>query len=659
LPQVKLLAAFSPRAGRVDSARVISAGNGGDAVVISTEEGEIGILSHGHHAMSVFDPDSRRILQVNEAWVALYGWTREEATQMHVTDVSAEPSATHEAIERAKKSGGERLELRWQKRKDGSRFPTEMMTGSLRVRDRTVMYAVICDVTERRYADDALRRSEEGFRALIESLPDGVIVHRGGVIIYLNPWACDALGFASPVEAIGKPLMEIVHPDERRAVAERIRDLLAAGAPAPLREVRLLRKDGTHLSFEVAAIPTLFDGQPAVLSIGRDLSARKQMEAQLLMADRLASLGRLAASVGHEINNPLAYVLGNVHLMKKELAKLSETISPAVQESLAERLAIIEEGATRVRDIVRDLKTLSLGERDGRGPSELHHVLEVSANMAEHELRHRARLVRGKCEHVLVAGTEARLGQVFLNLLVNAAHAIPEGNVDDNEVRIAVRKLDEARITIEVSDTGVGIPPGVRDRIFEPFFTTKTRGTGTGLGLSICHHIVTTLGGTIDVQPNRPRGSLFRVTLPIVLSGELVKTPQPFEVTIPATRRPAVLVVDDEHAIARTLAAELGEMDVTINHSGRQAIATLERNPAFDVIVLDLLMDDLTGVDVFDYVRERQPGLERRVIFMTGGAFTTRAQMLVASAKNQCLDKPFAAAALRTAIHAVLSLPRE
>jgi PAS domain S-box-containing protein len=630
-----------------------------DAVTITSNDEEIGLLSHGHYAMLVVDPDSGRILQVNDAWVALYGWSREEALQLRLVDISDEPNATRETMNRVKTSGGERLELRWQRRKDGSRFPTDVTTGSIRVRDRTVLYAVIRDVTERRYADDALRRSEQSFRALIESLPDGVIVHRGGVIIYLNPWACDALGFASPVEGIGKPLLDLVHPDERATIAERIRLILATGTPSSMREVRLLRKDGTAVSFEVAGIPTLFDGQPAIVSIGRDLTARKQMEAQLLMSDRLASLGRLAASVGHEINNPLAYLLGNVSLMRKEIGRLAETIAPSVEESLREHLAIIEEGAIRVRDIVRDLKTLSLGEREGRGPTELGHVIEVSANMAEHEVRHRARLVRARPAHVLVPGTEARLGQVFLNLLVNAAHAIPEGNVDDNEVRIAVKRPSTDRVAIEVSDTGVGIPPGVRERIFEPFFTTKTRGSGTGLGLSICHHIVSTLGGSIDVEPNRPRGTLFRVILPVVPTDEIAKTPPSPEMTIPATRRPSVLVVDDEREIARTLQAELAEMDVTINHSGREAIATLEREPTFDVIVLDLLMDDLTGVDVFDYLCARHSGLERRVVFMTGGAFTSRAQPLVSSASNACLQKPFAPSDLRDAIRSVLARPRD
>ena len=632
----------------------------GDAVVIATDEGEIGVLSHGQHAMSVFEPETGRILQVNDAWVALYGWSRAEALEMRVTDVSDEPTATREALDRAKVSGGERIEIRWQRRKDGSRFPTDMTTGSIRVRDRVVMYAVIRDVTERRYADDALRRSEQSFRTLIEGLPDGVIVHRDGVIIYLNPWACEALGFASPVDGIGKPLTDVVHPDDRALVADRIRAIVSKGEPAPLREFRLLRQDGTSVSFEVAGMPTMFDGQPAVLSIGRDLSARKQMEAQLLMTDRLASLGRLAASVGHEINNPLAYVLGNVHLMKKELGKLGATLEAAAAESLLERLAIIEEGAIRVRDIVRDLKTLSLGEREGLGPTELNHVLEVAANMAQHELRHRAPLVRVRGERVLVPGTEGRLGQVFLNLLINAVHAIPEGKVDDNEVRLAVRSIDAGHVAVEVSDTGGGIAPEVRDRIFEPFFTTKARGAGTGLGLSICHRIVTSLGGTIDVEPNTPRGTRFRVTLPIVVSSEAVKTPRAADVTIAASERPSVLVVDDEHEIARTLAAELGEMDVTVKHSGREAITALEGGATFDVLVLDLLMDDLTGVDVFDFLRARRPELARRVIFMTGGAYSARAQELVESSTNPCLQKPFELHVLRSAIRGVLgNRPRE
>jgi signal transduction histidine kinase len=166
-----------------------------------------------------------------------------------------------------------------------------------------------------------------------------------------------------------------------------------------------------------------------------------------------------------------------------------------------------------MRDIVHDLKTLARGDDEDRGPVDVQSILDVCANMAEHELRPRTKLVKDYRDRVFVLGTSARLGQVFLNLIVNAAQAIPEGHADDNEVRVLVRSLDERRVEVAISDTGEGVSPSNLDRIFEPFFTTK-QGAGTGLGLSISHRIITSAGGTITAEQRPERGTVFRVVLP-------------------------------------------------------------------------------------------------------------------------------------------------
>ncbi len=247
------------------------------------------------------------------------------------------------------------------------------------------------------------------------------------------------------------------------------------------------------------------------MAIARDVTARKELDGQLIMTDRLASLGRLSASIGHELNNPLAYVLGNVTLFERELAR--DDVPAQVAERLATNVQLLREGATRMRDIVHDLKTLGRGDTENVVPIDVAHILDVCANMAEHELGPRARVVKDYTAHAFVRGTEARLGQVFLNLLLNAAQAIPEGNPAANEVRIALRSLEGARVEIEISDTGAGICPEIKDRIFEPFFTTK-HGAGTGLGLAVSHNIVTSAGGTIVALARPGGGTVFRVVLP-------------------------------------------------------------------------------------------------------------------------------------------------
>ncbi len=469
------------------------------------------VFSHELDAMSLFDPASGRFLDVNDSWVSLYGYTREEALQLRVVDVSAEPAQTATAIAALAPGNTLRIDVRWHRAKDGTVFPVELTAGKLVLAGREVTYAVMRDITQRHRAENQLAKSESSYRALMESMPDGVIVHRLGLVVYMSPSARRMLGYDHDESVLGKPAIDLVHPDDQAKVVERVFATLSSGLAAAPHEERLMRRDGTHVVAEVAALNTTFDGEAAVLAIARDISARKEIEAQLVMNDRLASLGRLAASVGHELNNPLAYVLGNVALMERELAR-----SPEMPDDVAQRFAtyvkVVGEGARRMRDIVHDLKTLARGDCEEGGPIEVQHLLDVCANMAEHQLRAPTKLVKEYRDEVSVFGTETRLGQVFLNLLVNAAQAIPEGTNDPHEVRIVVRQADD-RAIVEISDTGCGIPAADVDRIFEPFFTTK-EGAGTGLGLSISHRIVSSAGGTLTCEPRPGGGTVFRVSLP-------------------------------------------------------------------------------------------------------------------------------------------------
>ena len=474
------------------------------------------VFSHEMDPMSLFDAKTGAILEVNKAWLDLYGYTREEALALNVTAVSAEPAATKSAIASLPLGESTRINLRWHRAKDGTVFPVELTSGKLSLGGREVAYAVMRDITTRQNAERQLARSEASFRTLIESMPDGVIVHRLGKIVYMSPSARRMLGYDLDDEVAGMMALDIVHPDDRPKVIERVMKVAAQGGPAPVVEERLLRKDGTSIVAEVAAHSTVFDGEQSVLAIARDASARKEVEAQLVMNDRLASLGRLSASIGHELNNPLAYVLGNLELMQRELTHL-RSIDADVAERLTQHITIIREGAARMRDIVRDLKTLARGDVERPCPVDVQQILDVCVNMAEREIAPRAKLVREGTVRALVLGTEARLGQVFLNLLLNAAQAIPEDAPEDNEVRIVVHATESGRVSIEISDTGPGVAPAIRERIFEPIFTTK-HGVGTGLGLSICHRIVTAVGGTLTAHPNGSRGTTFRVVLPTVES---------------------------------------------------------------------------------------------------------------------------------------------
>jgi len=245
------------------------------------------------------------------------------------------------------------------------------------------------------------------------------------------------------------------------------------------------------------------------------LQQLRAAQEQLLFADRLASVGRLAAGVGHEINNPLAFILSNLRYVHQELDELSGTPSEEARQEMLTALSEASEGAERVRLIVQDLKSLSRPDDVALGPVDLAAVVRGSAKMARHEVRDRARLVED-CDGVPpVHANAARLGQVFLNLIINAAHAITPGRVQENEIRVEARRSDPGHVTVEVRDTGAGISPEHLRRVFDPFFTTKPVGVGTGLGLSVCHRIITALGAEIRVESEPGRGTSFFITLAV------------------------------------------------------------------------------------------------------------------------------------------------
>ncbi len=497
--------------------------------------------------------------------------------------------------------------------------------------------------------------TDADFRILVEHLPDNIIVHRDGLIVYVNPSTLAYLGYERPEDLVGLPVRSITHPEDRDGVTERIQAI--ADDPGDMglpREQRLLRRNGSVVTAEFIARLVVFEGKPAVLAVARDVTERKQMQSRLMLTDRMASVGTLAAGVAHEINNPLAYVIANLGFVSEEVSALASEYRD--ETNLSTRLGELEatlrearEGADRVRQIVRELKAFSRPDEDRRGPVEVRRVLESAINMAWNEIRHRARLIKDYGETPAVMANESRLGQAFLNLLVNAAQAIPEGKADHNTIRVTTRVDDLGRVVVEVRDTGVGIPPDVLPRIFDPFFTTKPLGVGTGLGLSICHGIIAGFGGEITVESKVAVGSTFRIVLGAARTSEPeVKASVP---VAKAARRARVLVVDDEPMIGSSVRRALGrEHDVEAVTSAREALDRIVRGRNYDVVLCDLMMPEMTGMDLYEELRKAAPAEMERLIFLTGGAFTPRARTFLDAVSNQRVEKPFDMKSLRAMI---------
>lgn len=401
----------------------------------------------------------------------------------------------------------------------------------------------------------------------------------------------------------------------------------------------------------------------------REAEGRKEqrrMREQVLISERMASAGALAAGVAHEINNPLAVIVANLDYISYVLAEACPAHPEGAQTTNHERTALDEcvqeiqgplrdacEAANRVRDIVRDVKIFSRPQQDQHGPVDIHRVIESSLRMARNEIRHRARVERVFGEVTAVQGNESRLGQVILNLIVNAAQAIPEGRAEDNLIKISTTQLADGRVLIEVKDSGGGISSDVIDRIFDPFFTTKPVGVGTGLGLAVCHRIVTSMGGTISVQSEPGKGTVFSVILPgTPIASKQAPTSVP---KLQNSRRARILVVDDEEAIGRAILRCVGSQhDVEVVNNGRSALELLERGERFDLLLSDVMMPEVTGIEMYEQMKRIAPDQLKSTVFLTGGAFTPAAQEFLEREKIMTLDKPFDIATLLSTIEKML-----
>jgi PAS domain S-box-containing protein len=344
--------------------------------------------------------------------------------------------------------------------------------------------------------DAALRASEARWRLLLTAAFEGIVLTREGRVMQINEAGAAMLG-SVPSELEGSELVGLFAIDSRPAVERALKTDPAGPIEASLRRAA----DGRDVPVEVAVVASTGRTEHALAL--RNLSTKRRFEAQLRLADRLSSLGTLTAAVAHELNNPLSYVLGNLDFIMRH----------AQGDVFAQYAGQAREGAERMRSILGGLRAFSRGDEEPIGPVDVAAVIASALTMAEAHLRGRCRVV---CDLQTVRPALAngpRLGQVVMNLLLNAAQAIPEGRSGEHEIRINLFQVDE-RVDLAVSDTGNGIAADVLPHIFDPFFTTKLVGVGTGLGLWICHSIVRSFNGEIFVESTQERGTTFRVRLP-------------------------------------------------------------------------------------------------------------------------------------------------
>lgn len=504
---------------------------------------------------------------------------------------------------------------------------------------------------------DAARTAREGEQRA-EALKSAIVDHAlaaiistdaNGRILEFNP-AAEAMFGRRRGQVLGRSVVETTVPPRHRAGHEAaIRRMRDGGDPHMMGrrvEMTAMHADGREFPVEVVIWRTALGGESHFSASLTDLSERRaaaeQIERQreaLRQSEKLGAMGSLLAGVAHELNNPLAIVMGRASLLEEKCEGAPELQGDAQR---------IREAAERCGRIVRTFLNMARAKPAERRNVQLNDLVRAAADMLAYTFRSHGIELQLELAADLpeVIADADQIGQVVLNLLVNAQHAVASAPPDGpRRVKLATgvearRSNREPRVWLRVADTGPGVPPALHEKIFEPFFTTKPEGIGTGLGLAVSRSLVRDHGGQLGLEISAS-GAVFRMSLPI--SG------QPGEVTEPGALSgldgsgPArVLVVDDEAEIAELMRAMLegAGFEVATAESGAVALELLEA-ARFDAVVSDLRMPDMDGAALWRELRARWPALAQRVLFVTGDTLSPGAEAFLAEAGSASLDKPF------------------
>jgi len=495
----------------------------------------------------------------------------------------------------------------------------------------------------------ALAQVNERLLTLVDALEragDGIeITDPRARFIYVNP-AWEKLTGYSRTEVSGQTPALLRSGTESEAFYEAIWQRILSGEVYSGGFVGK-RKDGSLFDQELTVWPVHNrDGELVhIVGMRRDVTEKTRTEQALRISERMASVGTLAAGIAHEVNNPLTYMLISLRIAQAELSR-DNGDQPQIREALERAI----EGAERVSAIVKELRVFSRPDDRTLNAIDPRLVLDSALRMVDNDIRHRAHLVRDFRAVPHVLGNDARLSQVFLNLLVNAVQALESCSRERSEITVRTFTDESGLAVIEISDTGVGITPEHLNKIFDPFFTTKPVGLGTGLGLSICHGIVKSMNGVIEVESKLGRGSIFRIRLPNAPdSARPALAPVATGPSVRAGAHLRILVVDDDPRVAEAMRQTLARHEVTLADGAESALRAVEASE-YDAILCDIMMPGTTGIDLFVRLSELRPSQCSRVIFITGGALTESARHLLERTRAVCLYKPVTGEQLEEAL---------
>ncbi len=508
------------------------------------------------------------------------------------------------------------------------------------------------DIVARRIIEDALRESEEKYRFLIENANDAIFVAQDGKVKFANTKTRE-LAKRLGADITKDRYLDFVHPDEREAVMERQRKRAEGQPSSPSYSFRLVSKSREEIWVSVSAVLIDWDGQPATLNFLEDITRQMKLEAQVQQSQRLKAIGTLAGGIAHDFNNLLMGIQGNVSLMLLEVAP---------EDQHYEHLCSIERCVMGAADLTKQLLGYARGGKYMVRPTHINELVHNTARMFSRTRKELtihesyARRLR------VVKADQKQLEQVLLNIYINAWQAMPNGGhlyLKTDMVAADAPPIDQLDlkpgpyVRITITDTGVGMDEATRQRVFEPFFTTKKMGRGTGLGLASSFGIIRNHGGIIDVQSSKGRGATFFIYLPA--SEEISITPRPNMQNNMQAGSETVLVVDDEDKILRVAPPMLESLGyrVLVARGGRAAVAMFEEKGAeIDIVILDMVMPDLSGAEVFDYLKTNHPTI--RVLLSSGYSAEGQAARILAKGCDGFIQKPFNLEQLSKALRQIL-----
>jgi PAS domain S-box-containing protein len=607
------------------------------------------------HPMWVVDRETFRFLEVNESAIRHYGYSREEFLAMKILDLRPpeDVAATLEAIPNIGPDPQKHGIWR-NRRKDGSLAWVEATTNALVFEEREAWLTLSYDVTDRLRAEEALRASEERYRAVMEQAKDAIFVNDVGGIVQEVNVAAERLVGTTRDALIGRSFLETLPPEDRESVWGTFEETLRHGRLLELLPVRIQRAAGTIVPAEVTASVVEFGGKPHIVGLLRDVSERNALAEQLRLSQKMEAVGQLAGGVAHDFNNLLTAILGYSQLLAADLHGKPDQFA-AIEEirKAGERAA----GLTRQllafsRKQMLEPKVLDLNEI-------VHHIQEMLSRLIGEDIQ-----IVMNLDPALdsVRADAGQIEQVIMNLAVNARDAMPKGGqlsietanveLDDTYAQTHVHVQPGPYVMLAISDTGFGMDEATRQRIFEPFFTTKEKGRGTGLGLSTVYGIVKQSGGYIWVYSEPEKGTSFKIYLPRVsVPAEPLTNPEP--TGVPVGGHEIILVVEDEasvRALARK-ALESRGYAVLEAADGGEAIAVAGTHP-IDMVLTDMVLPGMGGSEIAARILEIHP--EAKILFTSGYTDDVIVRRGLMERGAAFLEKPFTPNMLARKIREVL-----